>query len=52
MNITGCSLAELMDDPLIDLIMKSDRVDRRELELLLERAARAASSGAPICRMP
>ena len=35
MDIAECSLAELMDDPLIGLVMKSDAVDRRELELLL-----------------
>jgi hypothetical protein len=52
MNIAGCLLAKLMDDPLIGLVMKSDGVDRRELEFLLERAARAASAGAPICRTP
>ena len=52
MNITGYPLAELMDDPLIGLIMKSDRVDRCELELLLERAARVTSAGAAICRTP
>jgi hypothetical protein len=40
MDITGCSLTELVDDPLIDLVMKSDRVDRNELELLLQRVAR------------
>ena len=39
MDITGCSLAELVDDPLIDLVMKSDGVDRCDLELLLERVA-------------
>jgi hypothetical protein len=39
MDITGCSLAELVDDPLIGLVMKSDGVDRRELNLLLERVA-------------
>jgi len=39
MNIAGCSLAELIDDPLINLLMKSDGVDRREVKLLLERAA-------------
>jgi hypothetical protein len=44
MNIAGCLLAKLMDDPLIGLVMKSDGVDRRELEFLLERAARAARS--------
>jgi hypothetical protein len=40
MDIAGCSLAELIDDPLTRLVMKSDRVDRRELELLLQRIAR------------
>ena len=49
MDVAGCSLAELIDDPLIGLI-KSDGVDRRELELLLERAARTAVAGAPIFR--
>jgi hypothetical protein len=39
-GITQCSLAELMADPLIGLVMKSDGVDRRDLELLLERVAR------------
>ena len=47
MDIAECSLAELMDDPLIGLIMESDRVDRRELELLLERAVRTAIAGTP-----
>ena len=37
MAIAECSLAELMEDPLIGLVMKSDRVDRCELELLFER---------------
>jgi hypothetical protein len=40
MDITGCSLAELVDDPIVGLVMKSDRVDRSELELLLQRLAR------------
>ena len=39
MDITGCSLTELVDDPLIGLVMKSDGVERCELELLLERIA-------------
>jgi hypothetical protein len=39
MDITGCSLAELVDDPLIDLVMKRDRVDRNEFRLLLQRVA-------------
>ena len=40
MDIAGCSLAELIDDPLTGLVMKSDGVDRRELELLIEQVAR------------
>ena len=40
MDITGCSLAELIGDPLIGLVMKSDGVDRSELERLLQRVAR------------
>ena len=39
-GIAQCSVAELMADPLIGLVMKSDGVDRRDLELLLERVAR------------
>ena len=41
MDIAQWSLAELVDDPLIGLVMKSDGVDRRELKLLLEQVARA-----------
>ena len=37
---TGCSLAELVGDPLIGLVMKSDGVERSELERLLQRVAR------------
>jgi hypothetical protein len=37
---TRCSLAELVEDPLIGLLMKSDGVDRRSLEVLLARVAR------------
>jgi len=52
MDHAGFTLAELIDDPLISLLMKSDGVDRRELELLLKRAARTTIAGAPICGMP
>ena len=31
-------LAELLDDPVVALVMKSDGVDRRSLELLFEQA--------------
>ena len=41
MDIAGYSLAELMNDPLIGLIMKSDGVDRHELKLLLAQVAQA-----------
>ena len=34
------SLAELPEDPLIGLVLKSDGVDRYELALMLERVAR------------
>jgi hypothetical protein len=36
MDHAGFTLAELIDDPLTGLVMKSDGVDRRELEFLLE----------------
>jgi len=40
MDIAECSLADLVDDPLVGLVMKSDGVNRAELKLLLERVAR------------
>jgi hypothetical protein len=40
MAIAECSLAELMEDPLVGLVMQSDGVDRSELELLFERVGR------------
>ena len=40
------SLAELIQDPLVGLVMKSDGVDRRSIELLFERiAARRSGAG-------
>jgi hypothetical protein len=36
------SLAELVEDPLVGLLMKSDGVERRSIELLFERVARSA----------
>ena len=39
MNIARCAPVELVDDPLIGLVMKSDGVERRELESLLELVA-------------
>ena len=44
MNIAECSLAELVDDPLVGLVMKSDGVNRAALKTLLERVARAIAS--------
>ena len=35
-----CTLAELVRDPLVGLVMKSDGVDGRSIELLFERIAR------------
>src|SRR5260370_457281 len=46
MDITQCSLTELVDDPLIGLVMKSDGVDRRTIELLFARIARERSAAA------
>ena len=40
-KMTEYSLAELVEDPLIGLLMKSDGVDRRSIELLFERVARS-----------
>ena len=53
MDITRCSLAELVDDPLIGLVMRSDGVDRCELARLLERVAREpvrATGRANLCQ--
>jgi len=40
MDIAGCALAELVNDPPIGFVVKSNGIDRCELELLLERVAR------------
>ena len=39
-----CTLAELVRDPLIGLLMHSDGVDRHSVELLFERIARERQS--------
>ena len=53
MDNAECPLAELVDDPLIGPVMKSDGVDRRELKLVrvgrspnpcVDQAARARHS--------
>jgi hypothetical protein len=44
--MTEYRLAELLDDPLVGLVMKSDGVDRRCLEQLLERVAEGHSAAA------
>jgi hypothetical protein len=41
-KIIEYSLAELVEDPLVGLLMKSDGVDRRSIELLFERVAHSA----------
>jgi hypothetical protein len=41
-----CTLAELVSDPLVGLVMKSDGVDRHSIELLFERIARERPSAA------
>ena len=46
MDIQQCSLTELVDDPLIGLVMKSDGVDRRTIELLFARIARERTAAA------
>jgi hypothetical protein len=38
--MTEHRLSKLLDDPLVGLVMKSDGVDRRKLERLLEEVAR------------
>jgi hypothetical protein len=40
---TEASLAELVSDPLIALLMKSDGVDRRSMEVLFGRLAQQCS---------
>jgi hypothetical protein len=45
-----CTFAELVRDPLIGLVMKSDGVDRHSIELLFERIARERQSFAPTAR--
>ena len=41
-KITEYSLAELVEDPLVGLLMESDGVDRLSIQLLFERLARSA----------
>jgi hypothetical protein len=41
-NRTEWSLAELIEDPLVGLVMRSDGIDRHSIELLFERVARSA----------
>jgi hypothetical protein len=45
------SLAKLIEDPLVGMIMKSDGVDRRSIELLFERIAAGRSAGVEVVRM-
>ena len=43
--IAESSLAELIADPLVGLVMKSDGVDGRCIELLFETIARSRTAG-------
>jgi hypothetical protein len=45
-----CTLAELVRDPLISLVMQSDGVDQRSIELLFERIAQERPRGPPTPR--
>ena len=45
--VRECSLTELMEDPLIDLVMKSDGVERHCIEILFDRLARARNLRGP-----
>jgi hypothetical protein len=49
-----CSLTELVQDPLIALVMRSDGVERSELDLLLRRVARERlrSTEREVARLP
>ena len=51
--IAECSLADLVADPLVGLVMRSDGVDRRTVERLFERVARvrARDLGGTLCRL-
>jgi hypothetical protein len=49
-KITEPSLAELVSDPLIGLLMKSDGVDRYSIEVLFERLAKERSTP-DFCRL-
>jgi hypothetical protein len=46
------SLIELLDDPMVGLLMQSDGVDRQSLERLLEAVERDRSQGAPSASAP
>ena len=45
-DIAQCSLTELVEDPLIGLMMRSDGVDRRSIELLIARVSRERAQAA------
>lgn len=44
-DFVECSLGELVEDPLIGLMMKSDGVDRRSVEALFERLSETRVRG-------
>jgi hypothetical protein len=45
-DIVECSLTELVDDPLIGLLMKSDGVSPGSIEVLFERVAQERARAA------
>jgi hypothetical protein len=57
-EIAELSLAELVSDPLVGLLMKSDGVERRSVEILFERLVKQRSltfprkSGHGVMRLP
>jgi len=48
--MTEHRLSELLDDPLVGLLMKSDGVDRHHLELLLEELSQGRFRDGTRCR--
>ena len=51
-GIAQCSLTDLVEDPLIGLVMKSDGVDRRSIELLFARLAHERARAASRSEVP
>ena len=51
-DVAQCSLTELVEDPLISLMMRSDGVDRRSIELLFARVSRERAQAARQSHLP